>query len=83
MAMRRTTIVAEDELLEQLRAIARDEGLSLGEVIRQGLEWRAKTRRRVPSFISKPPLKAGPPHDTARRADEFIGQYIDERHTRR
>jgi len=83
MAMRRTTIMAENELLEQLRAIARDEGLSLGEVIRQGLEWRVKTRRRVPSFIGKLASKGGPPHDTARRADEFIAEYIREKHARR
>ena len=49
--MSRTTIMADDALLDELREIAREEGVSLGEVIRQGLEWRAKTRRRVPSFI--------------------------------
>ena len=43
--------MAERRLLDELRAIAADGGISLGEVIRQGLEWRAKTRRRVPSFI--------------------------------
>jgi len=51
--------MADDALLDELRAIAAEEGVSLGEVIRQGLEWRAKTRRRVPSFIGKLPL----PHD--------------------
>ena len=34
---------------EQLRAIAKAEGVSLGEVMRQGLEWRVQTRRRPPS----------------------------------
>ena len=51
--MSRTTIMADDALLDELREIAEEEGISLGEVIRQGLEWRAKTRRRVPSFIGK------------------------------
>ena len=44
--------MAEDELLERLRAIARREGLSLAAIMRQGLEWRAKqTPRRKLSFI--------------------------------
>ena len=52
MAMKRTTIVAEEELLERLRAIARRERLSLGEVIRQGLEWRSRqTPKRRLAFI--------------------------------
>jgi hypothetical protein len=76
--MVRTTIMADGELLERLRAIARDEGMSLGEVIRQGLEWRASTKRRVPSFIGA--IEAGPPHDTSSRVDELIGEYIDEKH---
>jgi hypothetical protein len=59
--MSRTTIMADDALLDELRGIAEEEGISLGEVIRQGLEWRAKTRRRVPSFIGKLP----PPRDQA------------------
>jgi hypothetical protein len=43
--MKRTTIMAEEALLERLRAIARREGISLAEVIRQGLEWRANADR--------------------------------------
>ena len=65
--MSRTTIMADDALLDELREIAAEEGISLGEVIRQGLEWRAKTRRRVPSFIGKLP----PPHDQAIRPPSF------------
>jgi hypothetical protein len=82
MAMRRTTIMADDELLDELRDIARSEGLSLGEVIRQGLEWRVKTRRRVPSFIGKLPA-TGVQSDAARRADEYIAEYFRERDARR
>jgi len=69
--MSRTTIMADDDLLVQLRAIARDEGISLGEVIRQGLEWRAKTRRRPPSFIGAVRSPGGP-HDAARRVKEIL-----------
>ncbi len=65
--MSRTTIMADDALLDELRAIAKEEGVSLGEVIRQGLEWRARTRRRVPSFIGKLP----PPQDDAVRQPPF------------
>ena len=65
--MSRTTIMADDALLDELREIAAAEGISLGEVIRQGLEWRAKTRRRVPSFIGRLPL----PHDQAIRPPPF------------
>ncbi len=57
--MSRTTIMADDALLDELREIAAEEGVSLGEVIRQGLEWRAKTRRRVPSFIGSCRLVQG------------------------
>jgi len=74
--------MADPELLEELRRIARDEGISLAEVIRQGLEWRAKTRRRVPSFVGAISSVDGP-HDTARRDEELIAEYIREKHARR
>ncbi len=78
--MSRTTIMADDALLDELREIAEEEGVSLGEVIRQGLEWRAKTRRRVPSFIG---AVASGHRDTSQRVDELIAEYIREKHTRR
>jgi hypothetical protein len=85
--MSRTTIMADDDLLDELREIAEEEGVSLGEVIRQGLEWRAKTRRRVPSFIGKlPPAvgeTTGPPSFIARNDEELIKAYILEKHARR
>lgn len=74
--------MAEDELLEQLRAIAHAEGISLAEVIRQGLEWRVKTRRRVPSFIGKLESRGGPVEDTSERVDELIAEYVREKHSR-
>lgn len=70
--MSRTTIMAPDALLDELRAIAKQEGVSLGEVIRQGLEWRARTRRRrIPSFIGAVASGDGP-HDTASRHEEIL-----------
>jgi hypothetical protein len=82
MAMRRTTIMAEDELLDGLRSIARAEGLSLAEVIRQGLEWRLNTRRRVPSFLGKLKSDHGPT-DTAQRAEELIAEYARKKYAPR
>ena len=84
--MSRTTIMADDALLDELREIAAEEGVSLGEVIRQGLEWRAKTRRRVPSFIGKLPLPTellpGPPSFVGRTEDDLIAEYVREKHDR-
>lgn len=74
--MSRTTIMADDALLDQLRTIAREEGISLGEVIRQGLEWRALQRRRgPPSFIGAIASDDGP-GDTAERVDEILAEYF-------
>lgn len=51
MAMQRTTIMADDALLERLRAIARDEGVSLAEVVREGMELRVQRSRPGVTFI--------------------------------
>ena len=80
--MVRTTIMADGELLEQLRAIAKDEGISLGEVIRQALEWRVQTRRRPPSFLRPRAPHVEPTDDAASRADEIILEYVREKHDR-
>ena len=69
--MVRTTIMADDELLDRLRVIALAEEVSLGEVIRQGLEWRAQTKRRPPSFIGAITTPGGP-HDIASRVKENL-----------
>jgi Ribbon-helix-helix protein, copG family len=49
--MQRTTIMADDALLDRLRAIAREEGISLAEVIREGMELRAQRSRPGVTFI--------------------------------
>jgi predicted nucleic acid-binding protein len=61
--------MASDELLERLRAIARREGRPLAEVIREGLEWRARQRPPRPRFIAAGASEL-PPHDAAARSDE-------------
>lgn len=68
--MKRTTIVASEELLDRLRAIADEEGVSLAEVVRQGLEWRAAQASRRPRFIASG-RSTTPPHDTGRRAGDL------------
>jgi hypothetical protein len=67
--MKRTTIMADDELLDRLRMIAHREGVSLAEVIRQGLELRARQATRKPRFVGAG-ASTEPPFDTARRAGE-------------
>jgi hypothetical protein len=79
--MSRTTIMAPDELLDELRKIAKEEGVSLGEVIREGLEWRAKLRRRPPSFVGAAPSEGGP-HDASRHVDDLVSEYLREKHSR-
>jgi hypothetical protein len=69
-AMKRTTIVAPDDLLDRLQAIARQENISLAEVIRQGLELRAQQAMRRPRFVGSG-RSSHPPFDTARRAGEM------------
>ena len=72
--------MAPDDLLDELRTIAKQEGVSLGEVIRQALAWRVRTRRRVPSFIG---AVASDGHgDTSTRVDELVGDYLREKHAR-
>jgi hypothetical protein len=77
--MSRTTIMADDVLLDELRAIAKEENISLGEVIRQGLEWRASTRRRVPSFVRRRAPVIEPSDDGAARDEELILEWVERR----
>jgi hypothetical protein len=66
--MKRTTIMADEELLERLREVARRERVPLARVIREGLEWRARQEAIGPGFIGAG--ASSPPHDTAPRASE-------------
>lgn len=70
MAMRRTTIMADDSLLDRLRAIARDEGTSLAEIIREGMELRAQRGRPAMTFVGS--ISTGRPgHRTAEGASDL------------
>lgn len=41
--MQRTTIMASDDVLTQLKRLARDRGVSLGAIIREALAEKAQT----------------------------------------
>ncbi len=61
--------MADEHLLDRLRAIAKEERTSLAEVIRQGLEWRAHQARRP--FVSFGVGESKePPYDTAERSGD-------------
>ncbi len=77
MAMTRTSIVADDALLDRLRAIADAEQKSLGAVIREGLELRASQSR--PSWIG---AFASGHTDTSERVDEIIHEWLSKHHDR-
>lgn len=81
--MVRTTVMADRELIDELRSIAKHERISLGEVIRQGLEWRASTRRRVPSFVRRRTARIESTDDTAARDEELIIGWVTGRDARR
>lgn len=70
MYMQRTTIVADERVMEQLREIARRERLSLAQVIRQALELRVRQQRPRLSFIGAAASKE-PPFDTSERAGDI------------
>ncbi len=49
--MKRTTIVADQELIERLRRQAAERGVSLATVIREALEEKASSRRPRPRSL--------------------------------
>jgi predicted transcriptional regulator len=65
--MRRTTIVAPEELLDRLRRIAAERGASMAAVIREALEEKAATQRPKPRSIG---IGASGTSDTSHRAGE-------------
>lgn len=50
-AMERTTIMADPEVLDRLRSLARDRGVSLAEVVREALEEKAGEYRPKPRSL--------------------------------
>ncbi len=73
MAMTRTTIMADDATLDRLRAIARAEGVSLAEVIRQAMAVRVRNGRPPLTFIGS--IATGKAGD---RTSELAGEMTFE-----
>jgi metal-responsive CopG/Arc/MetJ family transcriptional regulator len=65
--MRRTTIMAPEDLLERLRRMAADRGTSVAELIREALEDKVKTHRPRPRSLG---IGASGHTNTARRTGE-------------
>ena len=66
--MQRTTIVAPEELTEQLHRMAAEQGVSMATLIREALEQKVATCRPRPRSLG---VGASDHRDTARRtADE-------------
>jgi len=49
--MKRTTIVADDHVVQKLKALARDRGVSFAEVAREALEDKAMQYRPKPQSM--------------------------------
>ncbi len=65
--MTRTTIVAPEQLLRDLRLMAAERGTSMATLIREALEEKVKNRRPKPRSLG---IGASDYTDTARRAGE-------------
>ena len=65
--MQRTTIVAPDGLLERLRRVAAERGVSMATLIREALEEKVKSHRPKPRSLG---IGDSGQSDTARRTSE-------------
>lgn len=69
MDMERTTITADERLLDEVRELARRDGVSFAEVVRRALEGYVVQRRARPSFVAAG--ASAEPCDIGRRAGEM------------
>ncbi|HEV3309054.1 MAG TPA: ribbon-helix-helix protein, CopG family [Chloroflexota bacterium] len=67
--MKRTTIMAPKDLLDELQRIADDEQLSLAEIIRQALRMRVSPNRRRLTFVGSGDSTTAPTDMARRSAD--------------
>lgn len=65
--MQRTTIAIPAELLDQLRQMAAEQGVSVASLVRQAIEQKTKDRRPRPRSLG---LGASGHTDTARRTGD-------------
>lgn len=77
--MKRTTVYLPEDLKRELERVARAEGTSEAQLIREGVrsvvESRSSPRPRIPLFRSGDPT-------LAERVDELLAGYLDARHFR-
>lgn len=57
--MIRTTILADDEVVERLRRLARERGVSLAQVVREALDEKAKSFAPKPTSLGAGTSSAG------------------------
>lgn len=70
--MKRTTVFAEDAVLDALRAIARRRGITLAEVTREALSAYVSKRHRGRKSLSIIGVGRSGRRDIAERAEELL-----------
>ncbi|MDE2059162.1 MAG: ribbon-helix-helix protein, CopG family [candidate division NC10 bacterium] len=72
--MKRTTVFADEDLLNRLREIARREQTTLSAIIRTALERYASRRRSRRSSLSLMAIGRSGRKDVAEHAEELLGK---------
>lgn len=70
--MKRTTIFADEETLLALRTIAKQEGVSLAELVRKALEAFVAQHRSTRPPLSIVGIGRSGRHDVSERAEELL-----------
>lgn len=70
--MRRTTLFADDSMLNDLRRVAEERGMSLAEVIRQALRQFLRQYHTSPSRLSLLGAGRSKRRDVGERAEELL-----------
>ena len=72
MVMKRTTIFADENLLNALKHIADDEGISIAETIRQALDRFVAQRQRSKKQLSFVGIGRSGRKDVSERCEELL-----------
>ncbi len=72
--MKRTTVFADEDVLRQLREIAKREHITLSETIRTALERYVTRRRPKRSSLSLMAIGRSGRKDVAEHAEELLGK---------
>lgn len=76
--MRRTTIFADEQLLNELRELARQERKSVAELIRDALEQYIRSKQKSPRRLSIIGIGKSGRSDIAEKHEEFLWQESSE-----